>query len=87
MGSVFKKQTTRPLPPNAELFTKNGQRFARWKPKKGRTRTAKVATGRDGSERIVTESATYVANYRDGEGFVLTVSTGCRDEDAAAAYL
>ena len=87
MGSVFKKQTTRPLPPNAELFTKNGQRFARWKPKKGRTRTAKVATGRDGSERIVTESATYVANYRDGEGFVLTVSTGCRDEDAARAVL
>ncbi len=87
MGTVFKKQTTRPLPADAELFTKAGQRFARWKPKKGRTRTAKVTTGRDGSERIVTESATYVANYRDGEGFVQTVPTGCRDEDAARSVL
>ena len=87
MGSVFRKQTTRPLPVGAELFTKGGQRYARWKPKKGKTRTAKVTTGQDGSERIVTESATYVANYRDGGGFVQTVPTGCRDEDAARSVL
>ncbi len=87
MGTVFKKQTTRPLPIGAELFTKGGQRFARWKPKKGRTRTAKVTTGRDGSERIVTQSATYTANFRDGEGFVREVATRCRDEDAARSVL
>ncbi len=87
MGTVYKKQTTRPLPVGAEVFTKSGQRYARWKPKKGKTRTAKVTTGQDGSERIVTESATYVANYRDGEGFVQTVPTGCRDEDAARSVL
>ena len=47
MGTVFKKQTTRPLPVGADIFTKGGQRFARWKAGK-RTRTAKLTTGRDG---------------------------------------
>lgn len=86
MGSVYKKMTTRPLPVGAELFTKSGQRFAKWKAGK-RTRTAKVTTGRDGSERIVTESPTYLAKYRDGSGYVCEVSTGCRDEDAARSVL
>ena len=69
MGTVFRKQTTRPLPAGAELFTKSVQRFARWKAGK-RTRTTKLTTGRDGSERIVTQSATYFANDRDGEGLL-----------------
>lgn len=86
MGSVFKKQTTRPLPVDAEIFTKSGQRFARWKAGK-RTRTAKLTTGRDGAERIVTESPTFLAKYRDGRGLVCEVSTGCRDEAAARSVL
>ena len=40
MGTVFRKQVTRPLPPGAETFVRKGQRFARWKDKRGRTRTA-----------------------------------------------
>ena len=32
MGSVFRKTVTRPLPEGAELFTKAGEQFARWKP-------------------------------------------------------
>ena len=87
MGTVFKKQTTRSLPVGAELFTKGGQRYARWKPAKGKTRTARVTTGRDGSERIVTESPTFLAKYRDGSGYVCEVSTGCRDEAAARSVL
>ena len=86
MGTVFKKQTTLPLPVGAELFTKSGQRFAKWKAGK-RTRTAKVTTGRDGAERIVTESPTFLAKYRDGSGYVCEVSTGCRDEAAARSVL
>ena len=31
MGTVFRKQTTRPLPLGADIFTKGSQRFARWK--------------------------------------------------------
>ena len=86
MGTVFKKQTTRPLPISADIFTKSGQRFARWKAGK-RTRTAKMTTGRDGSERIVTESPTWLAKFRDGSGYVCEVSTGCKDETAARAVL
>jgi integrase len=87
MGTVFKKTITRPLPDGAKLFTKQGQQFARWKPTNGRTRTAKVTTGKDGSIRIVVEAGTYTAKYRDGEGIVCEVSTGCRDEDAARSVL
>ena len=86
MGTVFKKQTTRPLPIGADIFTKGGQRFARWKAGK-RTRTAKLTTGRDGADRIVTESPTFLAKYRDGSGYVCEVSTGCRDEAAARSVL
>ena len=86
MGTVFKKQTTRPLPADAELFSKSGQRFARWKSGK-RTRTAKLTIGRDGSERIVTESPTFLAKYRDGSGLIREVSTGCKDETAARSVL
>ncbi len=88
MGTVYKKTVTRPLPKRAELFTKNGQPFARWKPAKGgKTRTAKVTTGADGSTRILDESGTYLAKFRDGSGYVCEVSTGCRDEDAARSIL
>lgn len=55
MGTVYRKQTTRPLPVGADIFAKGGQRFARWKAGM-RTRKAKLTTGRDGSERIITES-------------------------------
>lgn len=87
MGTVYKKTVTRPLPDGAELFTKNGQQFARWKPAKGKMRTAKVTTGKDGSLRILDESGTYIAKFRDGLGYVCEVSTGCRDEDAARSVL
>ena len=73
MGSVFKKIVTRPLPKNAEFFTKNGEQFVKWKPAKGRTKTARITTGVDGSTRILAESATFMAKYRDGEGIVCEV--------------
>ena len=87
MGSVYRKTATKPMPAGAELFAKQGQQFARWKPSKGRARTAKVTTGRDGSARILDEAGTFTAKYRDGSGLVCEVSTGCRDEDAARSVL
>ncbi len=87
MGTVYQKSVTRPLPKGAELFTKAGGQFARWKPAKGKTRTAKVTTGKDGSLRILDESGTYIAKFRDGSGYVCEVSTGCRDLDAARSIL
>jgi hypothetical protein len=87
MGTVFRKTVTRALPPNAETFTRKGERWARWKDHKGKTRTAALTVGEDGSERISVESPCYVAKFRDGAGVVRVVSTGCKDETAARQVL
>ena len=42
IGNVFKKTVTRPLPPNAEIITRQGVRLARWHDAKGKTKTAPV---------------------------------------------
>ncbi len=87
MATVFKKTYTKPLPEGAELFTRKCERFARWKDGKGKTRTAKVTTGKDGSPRLLIEAGTYVAKYRDGLGVVREAATGCRSEQAARQVL
>ena len=70
MGTVFKPTLTKPATAGAETFVRKGERFARWKDRKGKTRTAPLTVGKDGSERIVIESPCYVAKYRDGAGVV-----------------
>lgn len=87
MGTVYRKTATKALPAGAETVTRKGQRFARWKDAKGKTRTAPLTTGRDGSERILVKARTYTAKYRDGTGIVREVPTGCRDETAARSVL
>jgi integrase len=62
-------------------------RMARWRDKQEKMKTAQVTTGKDGAERIRDESGTYVARYRDGDGMVVEVSTGCRDKTAAQCVL
>jgi hypothetical protein len=46
------------------------ERFARWRDKRGKLRTDRVTTGADGSPRLLVDSGTFVAKYRDGEGIV-----------------
>ncbi len=87
MGSVFKKTYTKPLPPGAEVFTRKGRRFAKWKPAKGKAQTAPLTIGKDGSDRIVLKAGTYTAKYRDGSGIVQEKATGCRDKEAASRVL
>ncbi len=87
MGAVFRKTVTKALPSGAELFVRKGQRFARWKNAKQRTRTAPLTTGRDGQDRIVVTARTYSAKYRNGSGVVRVVPTGCKDETAARSIL
>ncbi len=91
MGTVFKRTSTKPLPANAELFVRKGQRFAKWQDAKGRTRTAAVTVPSDGKyagqERLIVETPTYFADYRDGSGYLRRVATGCKDETAARAIL
>ena len=87
MGTVFRKQTTRALPRGAEIMVRKGERCARWKDRKGKTRTAPLTKGKGGADRIVTESPYYVAKYRDGSGVLRVKPTGCRDETAARQVL
>jgi len=87
VGTVFKKSFTKPVPTRAETFIRKGKCLARWKDRRGKTRTAPLTMGKGGLERIVLESPFYVAKYRDGEGIVQTVTTGCRDEQAARRVL
>jgi len=87
MASVYRKTYTKPMPEGAETFTRKGQQYARWKDGTGKTKTAKLTTGRDGSERIVQQAATYTASYRDGQDLLREVATGCRDETAARQVL
>jgi integrase len=87
VGTVYKPTVTKPLPPGAETIVGKGRRFARWKDRTGKTRTAPLTEGKDGGDRIVIESSRYVAKYRDGAGVVQVVPTGCRDEQAARRVL
>ncbi len=90
MGNIYRPTVTKPLPAGAELFTRKGERFARWRGK-GRTQTAPVTVPTRGKHaghpRIVVESSKFVARYRDIEGGLHVVPTGCRDETAALGVL
>jgi len=87
MASVYRKIVTRKLPAGAEVITRKGERLAQWKDSRGKRHTAPVIEGADGSLRVRVESGTFVAKYRDGQGVVREVSTGCRSKDAALAIL
>ena len=40
VGTVYRKTYTKPLPATAEILTRKGERLARWKDSKGKTRPA-----------------------------------------------
>ena len=87
MGTVYRKTFTKRLPAGAEVLVRKGERLARWKDRRGKTRTAPLTTGTDGSDRLLIESPFFVAKYRDGAGNVQVVPTGCKDETAARQVL
>jgi integrase len=85
--AIFRPTYTKAMPPGAELFSRAGERFARWTDRRGRKRTAKVTAGRDGADRIVLACSTHTIRYRDGGDVVRTVATGCRTKDAAESIV
>jgi integrase len=88
MGTVYRKTFTKPLPAGAEIIVRKGERLARWKDAKGKARMAPIAGERAAEpSRITVTAGTYTAKYRDGNGLVVEVSTGCRDQDAARKVL
>lgn len=83
--AIFKKSFTKPLPGGAEVFVHGGQRLARWVDRHGRKRTARITTGRDGTERVLLVTTTHTVRFRDAGGVVRQVSSRCRSKDAARA--
>ncbi len=84
MGTIYRKTVTRPLPAGAKIITRQGKRLAQWTSRNGKTKTAEL---NESGDRIRCETGTYLAKYRDGDGVVCEVSTGCRDKQAALAVL
>jgi integrase len=89
MGSVFKKSTTRPVPSGATITGTGNKLTARWRGRGKRAKwvTAKVFTLEDGRQVVRQESSTWFCRYRNHDGSLSTVSTGCRDESAAKQVL
>lgn len=87
MGSVKKKTITRKLPKDAKVLTRRNQQYAEWIGRNGRKRTAPVKKGPSGDLRIQEHTQVYYAKYRDGQGDLCEVSTGCRDKQAAMTVL
>lgn len=87
MGSLRRKTATKPLPGNASLITKKGEQLAQWTDRRGKRKTAPTIIGRDGLPRIVVQSGKWLAKFRDGDGILREVSTGCKDKGAAQAVL
>jgi site-specific recombinase XerD len=58
-----------------------------WFDRRGRRKYDELTTGKRGEPKIVRESPTYFARYRDADGMERIESTGCRDEQAARQVL
>ncbi|EMI58129.1 integrase-recombinase protein [Rhodopirellula sallentina SM41] len=94
MATLFRKTVARPIPANAEVFTKtvDGQatEFARWKVKrngKTETRTGRIKTTKSGNRRVLMKSPNWIARYRNADGYTVDESTGCTKKENAAEVL
>jgi len=87
MGTVFKPFVTRPLPDGAKVVTRAGKPVAVWTDASGKRRQAPATGKRAKRPGIVERAGTYSAQYRDGDGVVRRVPTGCKSLDAARAVL
>ena len=65
MARIFKQTYTKPLPEGAEIFTRKGRRYARFKDSKGKTVTAPLS--QDGT-RIIRELTKWYIDYVDANG-------------------
>jgi integrase len=58
-----------------------------WFDRRGRRKYDDLTTGKRGEPKIIRESPTYFARYRDADGVERIESTGCKDEQAARQVL
>ena len=84
MANLYKKTYPVPMPDGAEVIQRRGKPVVRWTDKRGNTKTAPLA---DDGKRMMYVSDVWYARYKDINGRERRVSTGCRDEQAAAKKL
>ena len=63
------------------------EQIATWRDRKGDKRHGVVTKSADGTLRVRVRSEYWHAKYRDGEGIIREVPTGCRDKEAAKSKL
>jgi integrase len=87
MGSVFKAKVTRPLPLGATIVMRGGKQVAEWRDASGRLKRAPTTGAKAKRPGIIKEAATFTAKFRDGQGVLRKVATGCRTREAAKQVL
>ena len=81
MASVYRRTYKRPIPANAEIVTRKGQKVARWKDTRGRTKSAPLS---DDGESIVLERRCWYITYEGANGRRVTIK-GYTDREASEA--
>ena len=81
--TVYRKADRKPIPREAELLTRKGQRHARWTDKRGRVRTAALS---DDGGSVLIERSSYYIDHDGPDGRRLTVK-GYTDKEATEAVL
>jgi integrase len=67
MAYLTRPSSTKPIPPNATIFTRKGQRFARWTTKRGKVYTAPLT---EKGDRVRIYYSRWYVTYRDASGIV-----------------
>ncbi len=87
MATIFRKSYTQLLTKQCEIVERQGRRMAMWVDRRGRKQYDEITTGQQGQIKIIRQSPTWLARYRDADGIERIESTGCRDEQAARHVL
>jgi integrase len=78
MASIFRRTYKRPIPDGAEIVTRKGAKYARWKDKRGRTKSAPLA---EDGKQIVLQYRQWYIEY-EGEGGRRVRVKGYTDREA-----
>ena len=84
MATIYREKYRRPIPEGAEIGMFRGKKVVRWTGGGGRTMVGELE--KDG-KRVVFQYENWFARFRDADGVMRRVTTGCRDQQAARQVL
>lgn len=84
MATIYREKWRRPIPDGAQVIERRGKKVAGWTDSQGRRQSAELDGG---GKRVVSYYPHWFARYRDADGVMRRVSTGCTDSDAAKQFL